>query len=167
MMRVVRSGIRGGARVAIAALMAGAVGCTGEIDPERVEARALAAGRFEVAEGGPRLVEAGTRIACAPGVVFGVDYRVEVESGGGGTLPISFWWIHPEFAIPSKKLWGRETAARAANPKLARGERVMDGRALWTLEDPDERVDGEYRFEIRRATEGAPILAVPFTVEGC
>jgi len=153
--------------VAVALALGALAACSGEIDPERIEARSVAAGRFEVAEGGLQLVDAGTRIACAPDVVFGVDYRVEARGGDTGTLPISFWWVHPEFAIPSKKLWGTETAARPANPELARGETWIAGRALWTLGDPEERVSGEYRFEIRRSDDGRPILEVPFTIEGC
>lgn len=143
------------------------VSCGAEIDPDRVEAIAVAAGRFEVAERGPVLVEEGERIRCAPGVVFGVDYRVSVEGGGAGILPVSFWWVHPEFAIPSEKLWGTETPARPSNPRLARGEPALSGRALWSLDDPEERVDGGYRFEIRRVDDDRPILVVPFEIEGC
>ncbi len=154
--------------VAAALALVAFAACGGEVDPERIAARSVAAGRFEVAEGGLQLVDAGTRRSCAHRTSSSVSTTASKSRGGAtGTLPISFWWVHPEFAIPSKKLWGTETSARPGNPELARGEAWIDGRALWTLDDPEERVSGEYRFEIRRSADGRPILVVPFTIEGC
>ncbi len=145
----------------------GGAGCRREVDPEAISVEVVAHGRYAVRAGAPELVEQTSTIRCAPGVIFGVDYRVVVADGGFGTLPLSFWWVHPEFSIPSRNLWGTETPARSSDPRIGWGESGLSGRTLWTMEHPEERVDGRYRFEIRRTDDGTTLVGVSFDVEGC
>ncbi len=142
-------------------------GCRFEVDPSDVEVEILHVGRYALEKGVPELVEETSEVTCEPGVIFGVDYRIIVKGGGFGTLPLSFWWVHPELAIPSRQLWGTETRALAAEPRIDWGERALPGRTLWSLEHPEERVDGRYRFEIRRTDDGTTLAAATFLVEGC
>lgn len=143
-------------------------GCGGEIAPESITASVERAGRFALESGRPELVEETTRIACAPGTLFGVDYRIEVEGARfGGVLPIEFRWIHPELAVPSERLWGTEARARAPSPELDWGESVLFGRALWRLEHPEELKNGRYEFVIRFLETREVLLSQAFEVEGC
>jgi hypothetical protein len=155
------------AALALALIVQGAAGCRREVDPEAISLEIVTRGRYAVRNGAPEPVEETSTIRCEPGVIFGVDYRVVVSGGGSGTLPLSFWWVHPELSIPSRKLWGTETPARSSELRIGRGERALSGRTLWTIEHPEERVDGRYRFEIRRTDDGTTLVQVPFDVEGC
>ncbi len=143
------------------------VGCQGEIDPSAVSARVVAFGEFEIERGLPKWVREATTIPCEPGRIFGVDYRLEVSGGQWGEIPVEFRWTHPEFAIPSLRQWGTESAAGQARPALARGESGLDGRALWTLEHPDELISGRYEFRVRLIPDGTTLLSRSFQVEGC
>lgn len=143
-------------------------GCGGQIAPESLAASVELAGRFSLESGRYAFVEETTRIACAPGALFGVDYRIEAEGARfGGVLPVEFRWIHPELAIPSERLWGTESAARAPNPELDWGESVLSGRALWHLEHPEELKSGRYEFVIRVVETREVLLSQTFEVEGC
>lgn len=164
------SGVRGRgverALVAVAALVF--AGCGGEIAPESIVASVERAGRFTLESGRPALVEETTRIVCAPGTLFGVDYRIEADGARfGGVLPIEFRWVHPELAVPSERLWGTEARAQRPNPELAWGESVLSGRALWRLEHPEELKSGRYEFVIRVVETGEVLLSQAFEVEGC
>lgn len=142
--------------------------CAGEIDPESITASVRVAGRFELEAGGSALAEETTRIGCALGTLFGVDYVIETQGARfGGVLPIEFRWIHPELAVPSEKLWGTETRARPPQPELAWGESKLPGRALWHLEHPEELKQGRYEFVIRVVETGEVLLSQAFDVEGC
>ena len=143
------------------------VGCRSEIDPADVKATVVQYGRYEPRGGLPYRVEETHLIECAEGVSFGVDYRIDVVGGGFGVIPVEFWWTHPEMAVPSSKLWGTETAARRPNPKIGWRESSLEGRALWSLEHPDERISGAYEFQIRQQVDGRAILSSIFQVEGC
>ena len=143
------------------------LGCPSEIDPATVTATVVQYGLYEIREGLPTLVEETDRIACAEGVTFGVDYRIDVTDGGYGRIPVEFRWTHPELAVPSNKLWGTETPARRSNPEIGWRESSLEGRALWDLEHPDERISGRYKFQIRRQVDGRAILSSNFFVEGC
>jgi hypothetical protein len=143
------------------------VGCRFEVDPASIEIEVLRKGRYAVEAGVLESMDDASTISCDPGAIFGVDYRVTVKGGDFGTLPLSFWWVHPQLAVPSRKLWGTETRARSSEPALGWGERTLSGRALWALEHPEERVNGHYRFEIRRSNDGEILVRVPFEVEGC
>lgn len=145
----------------------GLVGCSSEIDLDGVVAMQVAYGRYARTQNGPALTEQTSVIRCEPGALFGVEYRVVFDEGGSGVLPVSFWWVHPDFAIPSRNLWGTETRARASGPRVERGEDTFSGRAIWALETPEEQISGAYRFEIRTMDDEEVLLAVPFTVEGC
>lgn len=142
-------------------------GCPAEVDPEDITASVVAYGRYELRGGIPMRVEETDRVSCDPGVTFGVDYRLDVSGRGGGVLPLEFRWVHPELSVPERRLWGTETPARASRPSLRWGETSWEGRALWQLEHPDERVTGRYAFEIRVVPEGRVILSTAFHVEGC
>lgn len=143
-------------------------GCGGEVDPDRIVASVKTAGRYTLEAGGTVLAEETTRIACAPGTLFGVDYLVEVEGlRFGGVLPLEFRWIHPELAVPSAKLWGTETRARPSSPELAWGESTFSARALWRLEHPEELKSGRYAFVIRVVGTREVLLSHAFEVEGC
>ena len=144
-------------------------GCGGgEVAPDTIMASVVGAGHFALEGGRPARVDSETRIACAPGVLFGVDYRVEAEGVRfGGILPLEFRWRHPEMAVPSAKLWGSETQARLPNPKLAWGETAVEGRALWQLEHPEELQSGRYEFVIRVIGTPQVLLSQAFEVEGC
>ncbi len=142
--------------------------CDGEIAPEDISASVRSAGRFTLESGQWFLSEETTRIACAPGTLFGVEYQVETEGiRFGGVLPLEFRWIHPELAVPSKKLWGTETSARPPNPELAWGETSLVARALWRLEHPEELKNGRYEFVIRVVGTREVLLSQAFAVEGC
>jgi len=144
-----------------------AAACTEPIDPAEVTATTISFGRYDVQSGTPAIVSATNQISCEPGVVFGVDYRVDVGEGRRGVIPVEFRWRHPELSVPSKKLWGTETAARLPNPPLPPGESSISGRALWELADPEERISGQYEFIIRVTTDGRIILRQAFEIEGC
>jgi len=147
------------------ALLASA--CADPIDPAEVSASVISFGRYEIQSGAPVLIEATSQIGCEPGVVFGVDYRVDVGEGRRGVIPVEFRWRHPELSVPSKKLWGTETAARLPNPQLPAREPSISGRALWELAEPEERISGQYEFIIRVTTDGRTILRQAFEIEGC
>lgn len=152
----------------VAATLLVCAACGGEIAPESITASVRAAGRFVLESGRPVLAEDTTRIACVPGTLFGVDYRIEVEGARfGGVLPLEFRWIHPELAVPSERLWGTETRARRSNPKLAWGESSLESRALWRLEHPEELKAGRYEFVVRFVGTQEVLLSQPFEVEGC
>ena len=143
-------------------------GCGGEVDPERIIASVEGAGRYRLESGRTVLAEKANRVACAPEAIFGVDYRIETEGiRYGGVLPIEFRWIHPELAVPSEKLWGTETPARASHPQLSWGESTLSGRALWRLSHPEERKSGRYEFVIRVVETREILLSHAFEVEGC
>lgn len=157
------------ARAALGGALALATAACGvEVDPEEIEASAIASGRFELVSGRPVFAESTTRIPCAPDALFGVDYRIEVPGLRlGGVLPIESRWRHPEFAIPSEKLWGSESPAGRPDPVLEWGESSLVGRALWSLSHPDERKDGRWEFVIRAREGGRVLLSRSFDVEGC
>jgi hypothetical protein len=143
------------------------VGCQAEVDPEAVSAVTIGYGEFELRGGLPTLVATTDRPTCEQGRIFGVDYRIEVAGGEYGVIPVEFRWLHPELAVPSRKIWGRESAARPPRPVLARRATSLEGRALWSLEHPDELVSGRYEFQIRRLSDGAVLLSHGFELEGC
>jgi len=143
------------------------LGCPSEIDPTTVTATVVQYGLYEIRDGLPTRIEETDRIACADGVMFGADYRIDVTGGGYGRIPVEFRWVHPELAVPSSKLWGAETPARQSNPEIGWRESSLEGRALWNLEHPDEKISGRYEFQIQRQTDGRAILSSIFFVEGC
>ena len=106
-------------------------------------------------------------IPCEAGALFGVDYRIEVANGEYGVVPVEFRWIHPELAVPARRLWGRERSARRPNPRLDWRETSLEGRVLWSLEHPDEMVPGQYEFQIRLVEQGTVLLSREFQVDGC
>lgn len=154
-------------RLAILSVATLAFACTAEIEPDAISAKVVSFGRFEIQNGLPVLRERVDRIECELGTIFGVDYRVEVSGGEFGVLPIEFRWVHPELSIPSRKLWGTETPARASRPEIGWREEAFEGRALWSLEHQDERVSGRYEFQIRTIPSGRIVLAQAFFLEGC
>ena len=163
--------VRGALRIAllvVTGVVTGALGaCQAEISPESVSATIISAGRFEIEDGLPVLVEPTQTIACQEGVLFGADYRVATQSGQKGRLPIEFRWRHPELAIPARKLWGTESAASPPNPVLTKEGEALVGRALWTLGHPDERVSGRYELQIRTLLGERVLASVHFDLEGC
>lgn len=146
-------------------------GCQPEVDPASVTARVVAYGEYEIRNGLPTLIEQTSTIACAQGRIFGLDYRIEVADGDFGIVPVDFRWIHPELSVPERRLWGTEAAASPSNPTLGWGDSVIEGRALWTLEHPDELVSGRYEFQLRLRDDddddAAVILTHPFDIQGC
>jgi len=155
-------------RAVFVAVVALSVACGQEVATESVSAEVVAFGRFEIVDGRLVLAEETTRIVCEPGALFGIDYRVDVEGlHFGGVLPIEFRWRHPEFAIPSKKLWGEESPAGLARPVLEWGESSLSRRAIWRLEHPDERKDGRYEFLVRIVGSERVLASQVFDVEGC
>lgn len=164
-MRIRRT--RLGVAVAVGLVALGLAGCGGEVDPDAVTARVIASGEYELRGGLPVLVSPASTIPCEEGRTFGVDYRLEVADGQYGPIPIEFRWVHPELAVPSRRLWGRETEARKPNPVLEWRDSFLDGRVLWTFEHPDELVSGRYEFQIRRRVDGRSILSHAFEVVGC
>ncbi|GEM_PF-2338869 len=168
MVRARRLSLAAARKAAFVAVVVLSVACGQEVAPESVSAEIAAFGRFEVVDGRPTLTEETTRIVCEPGALFGVDYRLEVEGlHFGGVLPVEFRWRHPEFAIPSKKLWGKESPAGVARPVLEWGESSLDQRAIWRLEHPDERKDGRYEFLVRIIGTERVLASQTFDVEGC
>ena len=151
----------------VIALLLFVSGCQAEVDPAAIRGVSISAGRYEILKGIPTLVEVTTVISCDPGTIFGVNYRLDVPPGQGGVVPVEFRWRHPELSVPSKKLWGTESAARMPNPSLPKGEASLAGRVLWTLEHSDERVSGRFEFFIRTLPDGREILTESFEVEGC
>lgn len=151
---------------ALAAVVFGA-GCQAEVDPQAVSVTTLRYGEFELRSGLPTLVATTSRPTCEQGRIFGVDYRIDVAHGEHGVVPVEFRWIHPELAVPSRKLWGRETTALPPGPILERRATSLEGRALWSLEHPDELVSGRYEFQVRRLSDGAVLLSQAFELEGC
>ena len=143
------------------------VGCQAEVDPEAVSAVTLRYGEFEIRSGLPTLVAATDRPTCEQGRIFGVDYRIDVADGEHGMLPVEFRWVHPELAVPSRKIWGRESSASPPEPILDRRATGLEGQALWSLEHPDELVSGRYEFQVRRLSDGAILLSQAFELEGC
>ena len=143
------------------------LGCVAEVDPASIQGVAISAGRYEIQNGLPTLVEATSEIGCEPGTIFGVDYRLDVAPGQGGVVPVEFRWSHPELNVPSKKLWGTESPARMPNPSLPKGQTSIFGQALWTLEHLDERVSGKFEFIIRTLPDRRQILTKSFDVKGC
>jgi hypothetical protein len=142
-------------------------GCQFDVDPASLSARVVAYGEYEIRDGLPTLIEQTSTIACAPGRIFGLDYRIEVANGDFGIVPVAFRWLHPELTVPERRLWGTEAAVGPSNPTLDWGDSVIEGRALWALEHPDELVSGRYEFQIRISDGGATILTQPFDIEGC
>lgn len=132
-----------------------------------VSATVVRYGEYEMQSGLPTLVLETSRPTCEQGRIFGVDYRIDVADGQYGVVPVEFRWRHPELAVPSRKIWGRESVARPPGPVLERGAKSLEGRALWSLEHPDELVSGRYEFQIRRLSDGAVLLSQAFEVEGC
>ncbi len=151
---------------ALLAVLFGA-GCQSEVDPEAVSVATLRHGEYELRSGLPTLVAATSRPTCEQGRIFGVDYRIDVAAGEHGVIPVEFRWLHPDLAVPSRKIWGRESAARPPGPVLERRQTSLEGRALWSLEHPDELVSGRYEFQIRRLNDGAVLLSQVFELEGC
>ena len=143
------------------------IGCHSEVDPTTVTATVVQYGLYEIRDGLPAHVEETDRILCAEGVMFGVDYRIDVNGGGFGKIPVEFRWAHPELSVPSSKLWGGETPARRSTPEIGWRESSLEGRALWSFEHPDEKISGRYEFQIRRQADGRAILSSIFFVEGC
>lgn len=144
-----------------------ALGCQSEVDPKSVSASVVAYGEFEIKEGLPRLMATTSSIRCETGRLFGVDYRIDVANDEYGIVPIEFRWIHPELAVPARRLWGTQSAARRPNPRLEWREKSLEGRVLWRFEDPDELVPGRYEFQIRVRDEGRVLLSRTFEVDGC
>jgi hypothetical protein len=155
------------ARLLLSLLVFLQIGCQSEVEPGSVSATVVAYGAFEIQSGLPTLTSTTSKIQCEAGRIFGVDYRIDVANGEYGIVPVEFRWIHPELAVPSQRLWGRESSARRPNPKLAWRESSLSGRALWTLEHPDELVSGEYEFQIRSVPKGKVLLTRTFDVIGC
>ena len=151
---------------ALAAVLFGA-GCQAEVDPQAVSVTTLSHGEYALRGGLPTLVATTSRPVCEQGRIFGVDYRIDVANGEHGVVPVEFRWVHPELAVPSRKIWGRETAARPARPILEWRATSLEGRALWSLEHPDELVSGRYEFQISRLSDGAVLLSQAFELEGC
>ena len=162
---------RGGAREIRAWLAlfvaAIALGCQSEVDPNSVSAVVVAYGEFEVRNGLPVLSSTASSIQCEEGRIFGVDYRIDIANGEYGSVPVEFRWIHPELAVPERRLWGRESQARLPNPHLPWRQKSLTGRVLWSLEHPDELVSGRYEFQIRRLDDKSILLSRPFDVVGC
>jgi len=153
--------------IAPLALVLFGAGCQAKVDPDAVSATTLEYGEFELRGGLPTLVATTVRPTCEPGRIFGVDYRIEVANGDHGVIPVEFRWLHPELAVPSRKIWGRQSVAGSPNPILERRATSLEGRALWSLEHPDELVSGSYEFQIRRLSDGAVLLSQVFELEGC
>lgn len=145
----------------------GALACQSEVDPESVSASLVAYGEFEIEKGLPTLLTTTSSIRCELGILFGVDYRIDVANDEYGIVPIEFRWIHPELAVPARQLWGTESAARRPNPLLAWREKSLEGRVLWSFEHPDELVPGRYEFQIRARDGGSVLLSRTFDVDGC
>jgi len=145
----------------------GALGCQSEVRPESVSASLVAYGEYEIKNGLPTLISTTSTLPCEAGRLFGVDYRIEVANGEYGVVPVEFYWIHPELAVPARRLWGRETAARRPSPRLDWRETTLEGRVLWSLEHADELVPGRYEFQIRIREEGTVLLSREFQIEGC
>lgn len=153
--------------ISLVATFAAALGCQSEVDPSAISASVIGYGTFEIRGGLPTLTATTSTIDCEPGRTFGVDYRIEVGKGERGRVPVEFRWIHPELAVPSRRLWGTESPARPSSPELEWQQTRIDGRVLWTLEHPDELVSGRYEFQIRRLSDGAVLLSRSFDVQGC
>ena len=145
----------------------GALGCQSEVAPESISASLVAYGEYEIKKGLPTLISTTSTIPCEAGRLFGVDYRIEVANGEYGVVPVEFHWTHPELAVPARRLWGRETAARQPSPRLGWRETTLEGRVLWSLEHADEMVPGQYEFQIRIREEGTVLLSREFQIEGC
>ena len=142
-------------------------GCPSDIAADRLSATVVDSGRYELQSGRLVRTSSSVEVECALGVIFGVDYRIEVEGWGFGTMPVEFSWRHPELAVPTRKIWGEETPARAPRPFLEWGAEVLEGRALWRLDDPLELVEGRYVFLIRRLDDGSTLLSRSFVLGGC
>ena len=158
---------RAGRALLACLVVANSSGCPSDIDPALISARVVSFGEFQIQSGMPTLVTESATIACKQGVLFGVDYRIEIAEGAFGTLPIEFRWVHPELAIPSQGLWGPVTPAGSPRPTVEWRQSSLEGRALWSLEHVDELISGRYEFQIRRMGEDVTILSQPFDVEGC
>jgi hypothetical protein len=153
--------------VGLGLLLGLSVGCLREVAPERLSASVVAFGQYELQSGLLVRTASNAEVKCALGVIFGVEYRVDVEGWAFGALPVEFRWRHPELAVPARKIWGQESPARSPRPVLDWSEDALEGRALWTLEDPLELVDGRYEFVIRRLDDGAVLLSKAFLLGGC
>ena len=152
----------------VAAIGLGALGCNDRIDPATIEASTLARGSFRLEAGRTDFVETTSTVPCDVGTIFGVDYVIEAEGARrGGVLPLEFRWRHPELSVPSAKIWGTETPGGASNPRLEWGVDRLEGRALWRIEEPEERQAGRYEFLVRETESGRVLLSESFDVEGC
>ena len=161
---------RGGRALCAVALLvcfAGLLGCQSEVAPESISASVVDYGEFEIKSGLPTLKATTSKIQCEQGKTFGIDYVIEVANGEYGVVPVEFRWTHPELAIPSRRLWGRESSARRSNPRLPWREKSLTGRVLWSLEHPDELVSGEYEIQIRIRDGRGVLLSHIFEIEGC
>jgi hypothetical protein len=148
-------------------VVASALGCQSEVDPEAISASVVAYGEFEIRGGLPILIAKDATIPCEQGRLFGVDYRIDVANGEYGVLPIEFRWTHPDLAVPESRLWGTESEARRPNPSLAWRQSSLTGRALWRFDHPDEMVSGRFEFLIRRRDDGSVLLSQSFDIHGC
>ena len=155
--------------IRITSLLVGivAVSCGVSIDPEDVSSTIEWSGLYRIEGGVAHRVEATDRIACLPGTLFGVEYRLALEDGGLGDLPVELRWTHPELTVPTENLYGTRTPARVPTPSVSWGESETTGLVLWELHDPDGLVAGRYTFEIRSVNDGREIAKHVFTVEGC
>lgn len=148
--------------VAVLALVfSGLAGCQSEVPPEMVEAEIVAAGRYEIEQGQPRVVDPDTRIPCRLGAIFGVDYRITSRDGSRGLLPVTLRWTHPEIEVPAWRPSPVETPAGGSTLRIEAGESAVIGRALWSIAEPGELVAGRYVFEIRLQPAGGTDAATP------
>jgi len=153
--------------VGLGLLVGLSLGCQREVAPEKLSASVVAFGQYALESGLLVRTTSSYEVKCELGAIFGVEYRVDVEGHAFGELPVEFRWRHPELAVPASKIWGEETPARSSRPVLEWGERALEGRALWTLEDPLELVNGHYEFVIRRLDDGTVLLSQYFLLGGC
>ncbi|MFK7895531.1 MAG: hypothetical protein AB8G23_06825 [Myxococcota bacterium] len=137
------------------------------VEAGSVSARIVSAGEYSLGAGVPVLAGERTLIPCETGRVFGVDYSLEVEGGAFGAIPVSFRWVHPEMQVDDSPLRGTETSGGGSNPVIGRGQSALSGRSLWSIDREEERISGEYRFEIRFLEDRRLLLSQDFQIDDC
>ncbi|RMD85740.1 MAG: hypothetical protein D6815_01210 [Candidatus Dadabacteria bacterium] len=136
------------------------------IDSSDIEVEAVEYGLFEPAEEAFRHVETRIDIACEPGTIFGVGYRLIFRHGAHGRLPLEFS-VHQPTPTSGLTAPADGPSVLHVEPTVPRGARFGDVQVLEIIDGQNALHSGRYEFVVRVPEKDVVLDKRSFVLSGC